>query len=638
MVATLSETMDQRHLRFWVLWISLVTGFCAMFGGSLLALSFIHHRGVNLSGDEPSYVGEAYALGRLHTWNLGQAFASSGFQHLIGTNSSVAESVFNRGVQFPYHAIGFSAILAPSLALFDSIGELQFELFALMGALVIWLGFEVSRLTRTPRVCLLLVVLLFLAPGYLLATTQVYPDLISGLVLAVVVVRLMIVERDGTSGIWSSAITGALLFTFVWLDNKNIVIGILIGAFATLLTRRKGATIREVIVLAGLVLFGIAGVTVFNIYAYGDPVGPPQALTPFSGNSLTDMVALVFDRRHGILVQSPATLLGLVGAVRWWRRAPWSVTVGIATVAMLLVANASEGGMDGGSFVGRYEWEALALALAFGGMFLTELAVLRRRATTVVVGILLLLAILESSALFASRSNALSFISNGWDPVTYLGWWGRFDPSPILNYLSGEWANARNIWGLGTLVALFLVAAFALVRLIDGGGFRLTRIAIATSMTALLCWDMAISSPFLLPQPIQYAGSDLGPIPLPVPSRAITVDGSGHHGPIISGPNLEVLPGRYRVTVAYSLINPSSRSATFEVLEKSAKGNQSSTFHLLLPSSTTTTHKYVELNVATPGHISVALTWRGSGRLSVMSVVFRKIATCYVVECQGNAW
>ena len=611
-------------------------GFAAVFGGSLLAWSFVHHRGVTVSGDEPSYIGEAYALGRLHTWNLGPAFASNGLQHLLGASSSLEQDVVSHGIQFPIHAIGFSFALSPSLALADSLAAVHLELFILISALVIWLGIEATRVVRAPRVWLLLLVALFCAPGYLLATTQVYPDLLSGLVLAVVIVRLIAVERDGLSGIRSLVVTGALLFIFVWLDNKNIVVGVLVGTIAVLIARRRGATNREIFVLGGLVLLGVAGVTAINVYAYGHPLGPTQDIAPFSGDSLTKVVALVFDRRHGILVQSPAALLGLVGAARWWRRTRWSVTAGVVAVAVALSANAGlVGGMAGGSFVGRYEWEALPLALTFGGLVLMELATTRRRAAAGVVGVLFVLTLLESWALLTSRPDEISFIANGWDPAAYLGWWGRLDPSPILNYSSGVWVNARSLWGLGALIALTSAAALTFARLL-GGGVRLARTSAAVLLAALLCWGMALASPFLLPTPLRYAASDLGPLPLPLPSGALTVDSPGRQRTILSGPNVVVLPGRYRITVVYELNDSSPHLATFKVLERGALGRSSAAVFLHRPSPPTKTRQSVELNVTSPGQMSAILRWRGSGRLTVWSVTIAKIATCHIVECQGG--
>ena len=635
-MATLSEGLDRIVSRSRVLLLSIIGGFSVIFGGSLLALSFVHHRAVNLSGDEPSYVGEAIALGRLHTWNLGSAFASSDFNRLAGTSAPIEQFVRSHGIQFPYHAIGFSVLFAPILALVDSLGAVHLELLVLLSVLVVWLGVEVTILTRTPRSWLFFVAVLFLAPGYLLATTQIYPDLLSGLILAVAIVRIMVVERNGPAGTWPSVVTGALLFSFVWLDDKNIVIGILIGAIATLVARRRGATNREVIVFSCLGLLGVVGVTSLNIYAYGHPLGPLQDIAPFSIDGLTKMVALVFDRRHGILVQSPATLLGLVGAVRWWRRTPWSVTVGVLAMAVVLVGNASlVTGMAGGSFVGRYEWEALPLALAFGGLYLVELATTRRRATVVIVGAILLLGLIESWAIFTSRPSALSFITNGWDPSAYLGWWGRIDPSPILNYFNGEWSNARNLWGLGALAALTLATTLILARLV-GGKERLVRISLVAIPTALVCWGMTLTSPFLLPTPIHYAASDLGPLPLPIPSRSITVDRPGHQGTIISGPKLEVLPGRYHVTIDYSLIDPGPHSATFEVSERPPSSQQSVAVRKFLPSSISMTQESLDLEVIAPGSMSVTLPWHGTGRLTVWSVTFAKIETCHVVECQGG--
>jgi hypothetical protein len=617
------------------LWAWMVTGFCAMLGTSLLALTFVHHRGVNLSGDEPSYVGEAYALGRLHTWNLGPAFASTGLHHLLGAYISLKEMVSNHGTQFPYHAIGLSAILAPSLALHNSLGALHLVLLAVLSALVIWLSVEVTRVTRAPRSWIWLVVVLFLAPGYLLATTQVYPDLISGLILAIVVMRLLNVERNGTSSIRSATITGALLFVFVWLDYKNIVIGIIVGAVVAIVMRRRSVPDRDVIVFAGLVLVGVGSVVAFNLYAYGHPFGPPQVLNPFSSDQMTKLVALIFDRRHGILVESPAAVLGIVGAARWRNRTPWSVAVGALAVTILLVANASSGGMTGGSFIGRYEWEALPLALAFGGLLLIESFHSRRRATAALFGGLFFLGLLESWAVFTSRPNAVSFSANAFDPAAYLGWWGRLDPSPILNYLNGEWSNARNLWGLGVLIALTLAAILSLTRLL-GGTKRTTQVSVGALLVAVLCWIMTLTSPFLLPTPILYAASDLGPRPLPVPARAISIDGPGHEGTILSGPNLDVLPGRYSVTIVYRWTDAAPHSATFEVREVGVPGHSVVVNGRLLPPARSNQSKSVDLDVTVPGSISVLFTWRGTGRLTITSVRIAKVATCHVVECQGS--
>lgn len=649
-LAKSSVPFDRSPVSHWKRLLSLAAGLSAVFGGSLLALTFVHHRGVNLSGDEPSYVGEAFSLARLHTWNLGSAFASQKFDRLVENSTPIEQFVRSHGIQFPYHSIGFSAILAPSLAFLESLGAIHLELLALLSVLVIWLSFELTTLTRAPRTWLVLIVVIFLAPGYLIATTQIYPDLLSGLVLAIVVVRLMIIENNGAMNIRSSAIMGILLFIFVWLDDKNIVIGVLVGAVAVLVSRRRGATRRDMTVLIGFVSAGAIGVAILNIYAYGHPLGPLQDIAPFSGAGLTKLVALIFDRRHGILVQSPATVLALIGAIRWWRKTPWSISVGVAAAAVVLVGNASlVTGMAGGSFVGRYEWEALPLALLFGGLFLIELFAKHRNAGAGVIGILFVLALLEWWALFTSRSDSQSFISNGWDPASYLGWWGRLDPSPILNYVNSEWespifsyvhnewTNARNLWGLGALVALTLTVGLILVRLVDGNK-RLTRFSMTTLFIAVSCWVMALASPFMLPTPLQYAASDLGATPLPVPSGAITVVGSGHSGVLLAGPKLEVLPGRYRVTVKYSLIDHSKHSAIFGVHEQSSVDEISTTNQEFLPISHKVTQRSLDLQVAAAGALSVSLTWHGSGRISVSTVTFSKIASCHVVECQGGVF
>jgi hypothetical protein len=291
--------------------------------------------------------------------------------------------------------------------------------------------------------------------------------------------------------------------------------------------------------------------------------------------------------------------------------------------------------MNGGSFVGRYEWEALPVALAFSGLIIIELASTRRRASAALMGVILLLTLLESWAIATSRSDAFSFVANGWDPAAYLGWWGRLDPSPVLNYFGGEWVNARNLWGLATIGALATAVILALARLL-GGKTKFSRLSTVAIAVALLCWGMALVSPFLLPAPLHYIASDLGPHPFPIPSQAIIVNGPRRQATVLSGPNLGVLPGRYRITVAYSLIDPKLGSTYFDVTETAANGKVTTTIAVPLPLSSVVTRKVIEINVTKSGSMSAILTWHGSGRLKVQSVTFAKIVTCRVVECQGN--
>ena len=234
-----------------------------------------------------------------------------------------------------------------------------------------------------------------------------------------------------------------------------------------------------------------------------------------------------------------------------------------------------------------------------------------------------------------SRPDATSFMASAWDPAAEVGWWGRLDPSPILNFFNGEWSNARNLWGLGALIALVLAAALYLVRL-AGNLKGHSRFIIALLLAFILCWAMALGSPFLLPSPQRYAGSDLGPLPLPVPSRALTVDGPGHEGALLSGPHLAVLSGRYRVSVDYTVEGPLAPPSD---LRGSGDWRPWTEFYggpVLLPSAPRTSNRSFEFNVKGPGHLSVNLTWRGTGLLTVKSVVIAKVATCHVVGCQGG--
>ncbi len=65
---------------------------------------------------------------------------------------------------------------------------------------------------------------LFLAPAFALAATQVYPDLITGLVMANAVMVIALVETRKRCPGTHLVVLALLLIPLPWLDQKKIVI------------------------------------------------------------------------------------------------------------------------------------------------------------------------------------------------------------------------------------------------------------------------------------------------------------------------------------------------------------------------------------------------------------------------------
>ena len=277
---------------------------------------------------------------------------------------------------------------------------------------------------------------LFLAPAVALAATQVYPDLISGFVMAVIVMIMATVELR-LKLTTSRLVVVALSFVVLpWLDQKNILLALLLlVAWVILWMRTRGpwSQLRWVVVPT---LVGLVGLVALNLYSFGHLLGFQQPISLVSVNTWTRAVALLVDRRQGLFTQLPVAVLGVAGLWTMRRRLPIAVVTSLVVLAATIYGNATqEISFGGGSLAGRFQWPTLPLLLGFAGLFLLELWRVRRRATgAVVVGI---------GALFAMqlvpivRNEHILYNQIGWDPITYTGWWGGLDPSPVLGYIGG---------------------------------------------------------------------------------------------------------------------------------------------------------------------------------------------------------
>jgi len=94
----------------------------------------------------------------------------------------------------PGHAIGLSALLA--LPILAGTNVAVVSLMMVLAALAIGLVSSLRASQRYPVTWLFSLAGFIPGPAYLLATTQVYPDLISGLVIANIVMIVALIEPE----------------------------------------------------------------------------------------------------------------------------------------------------------------------------------------------------------------------------------------------------------------------------------------------------------------------------------------------------------------------------------------------------------------------------------------------------------
>ena len=625
---------------------------------SAATLALVRHQGVGIGGDEPYYLVAAVAIGRFHTLNMNAGFDYAVAHHAIfpwhakpGPHLAAAigqrEVLVDRTIYLPTHAIGLSVLLAlPMLAGTSvAVGALMLVLALLAVALTHLVG-EVAGLRSPWRYAL---AALFLAPSYLLATTQVYPDLISGLIVAIVLMLVAVAEQRGSVTTAQLVAGAALLVLFPWLDQKNVLLALVpLGALVAVVVRRQLPR-GQFGWLTGPAVVSILAVVALNLWGFGRPLGQWQPVSLLSWETTTRAVGLLLDRRQGLFVQLPIVVLGVAGAWAMRRRAPVAVAAAAAFVAADVLGNATqEVSFGGGSFVGRFGWPAVPVLLAFTGLYFVELWKVRRRASWLLIGVAALLAALSAAPIVAGEH--LYFNHYAWDPATYTGWWGGLDPSPVLGYLGGvlvsgtmhaatnapvgiaglvastdPWSNARNLWGLLTLLTAGALILYVLVRLLRRPARVAGSVVLTLSTTTIIGFALTLSSHFLLPGPATFsAASLLSGVAAHGTERVAT--GVSEHGTVATGPYWTLLPGRYVATVVYRLDDPAPDAAEAAVVAITRPPAGGLGTLASGPLSNTRTTKSLPFSLAKPEEVTVHVLWQGTGTLEVGRIVLAKVA------------
>jgi hypothetical protein len=554
---------------------------------SSLALILIRHQGMKINGDEPHYLVEAESIGRFFTLNMSPGYSYIINHHIIypfvakpgpKVAAALGNSYLSHGLYLPIRSIGVSVLLAVPVLAGLKVAEAAWAL--MLAALAVGVIHLVSLLAgaRSPRRFLAAGV--FLCPVFVLATTQIYPDLMTGMILAVAVLLLAMLEV-GRQCTRAQLVTGGVLLAVMpWLAEKNIPLTVLILVFLVVAQRRAIMSLRQFVVLAGPAAVSVVAAVGFNMWAYGQPLGIKNPVALVGPETLTRAMVLMFDRRSGILIQLPIILLGMAALWTWRHRMPLTVVAAVVVAAAAIYGNATEAfSQTGGSFSGRYQWPVVPLGLALAALYLFELWKVRRKAVPVVVGIGVVLSVIQSVPVLLSEH--LYYSQVPWDPMAYGGWWGGLDPSPILGYLpSAElynvtqlnptigtgiptflpgnipWHNARNLWGLACLLVAAATVVYCLVGLArrpSGIRLRLVRTGVVITAISLV---LTLTSPVQLPARVRFAARHF-PVPYgKVAGGSVVATGPVTDATVVVGPYWQLLPGKYQTTIHYTLSGP----------------------------------------------------------------------------------
>ena len=520
----------------------------------------VRSQGNVISGDSPHYLIAAQSLSHL-TVNVLPAYTRDMATHAIlawppGTTVTTPFAIhaYLPGPHGPVFAqgIGLPAVLAPFMAL-GSVPLALIGLFAVDAAGMVLLHQRASRLAGLGRRGRVVFGLVLAAPALWLAATQVYPDLISGILLACGFVELALVERTGQLDRVGTAVMAVSFGAVPWFHIKNAVpvvigvVGLVVLGLRGGVSRTRLATTVVVVLASGVALVA------YNEFYFAHLLGLPQPHPVVGTGTAWRVVGLLVDRDQGLFIQVPATLLGVVGL--WLARKDNRVAV-VAVVLAGLSVLAINGSypyppLGGASFAGRFQWTLVPLVLAWSPELLARIEPLRPRLVALGTAVVIL-SVVQAVPIAAGDhvySNEWFEPFRPWDPTLYPGWWPGLDRIlPTFAYPSVHAAEA--VVRLALVVVALAAALWLLARLCRPRPFRPRATALVAAGTVAAVAGLVVAGPFdgLPLGAVSWSGADLGS-----PWAPGTADRTL--------PPLRLLDlgaGRYRAVFTYGRSGPSS--------------------------------------------------------------------------------
>lgn len=309
------------------------------------------------TGDEPHYLVSADSVGRdadLDVTNNYEAEMRS--PRFCAHRLLYTHSIQKGNVSYSVHGVGLPFLLAAPVRVAGVSGARAVML--LITGLVPVMFFTIARrLLASDPLALAVALTLSLGLPFLAAAGQIYPDMPSGLAI-LYVIELILSGRINNRR--SHLITGCIVLAFLpWLHLKNVAPALVLLAGLWLRSPRRRRT--AMICSAGLAV-SLAGLLAYNFHAFGSVLGPYRdgSMLWIVAHVVPVFLGLHWDQAHGLFLQQPLLLVGLLGLVpmAWWHS---RVSIFLVLVYLsILVPNAMHTNLYGGySFVGRFMWSVL---------------------------------------------------------------------------------------------------------------------------------------------------------------------------------------------------------------------------------------------------------------------------------------
>ncbi|MEI6181644.1 MAG: hypothetical protein WCP31_12865 [Chloroflexales bacterium] len=439
----------------------------------LLAVVWYAQRINPITGDEPHYLLTADSL-----WRDGDVQVVNNHQLdtpvLRELPPGAVFTTTHTQNGYSLHGLGLPLLLVPAYAVAGVLGAKVW--LALLNGLIPLVFYRLARPLGDARWALAVAVMLGLGQPCITASSQIYPDLLAGLLILTLVTDWRELEAaQPRAGLVLRS--GLLLALLPWLHLKLALPAIILGGFMAGRYWRMGGQGRTLAWRLSLLLaISLSSLGAYQAFAFGSVLGPYQA-----GDATTDgqriamiLLGLHLDRLQGLFFQGPIYLLGVFGLASFFTKDwPLARLTGLLYLAVML-PNAMHTNWYGGmSFAGRFHWTG---ALLWSLPLLAALRQLRAGGhTKVAVGLLVgagLLQLIVLAKLLIPNGNLYNLpldevsawtVSNPYADFLALEPWQRALFLPSFHTVNTYLSAPVNWVACGVLVVL-LVAGWVGVR------------------------------------------------------------------------------------------------------------------------------------------------------------------------------
>jgi hypothetical protein len=575
---------------------------------------FVTAHGIFLGGDQPTYMAEALAFAHLslHLNRLAPAGLAP-YVRPVPIHGFAIETFVGAHGRVSAFDPGLGLLLTPFVAVGPVYSGAVVGMLAVNSAGLVLIHRRATRLTGLGRRGQILLAVMLASPALLLAMTQIYPDVISGILIACAILEIAILERHGELTRTGLVVATVSIAYLPWLQPKNFVPAVILLAALAFALRRARHPARLTATVGAVVLVSWLLFITFNLWFYGHALGLPEPPIHISGTGIEYILGLTFGRDQGLFVQVPFALLGVVGMWMARRTLPAAVLATVGGLVAVLVLNGTYTGnpYGGGSLQGRFMWTLVPAMVAWSAVVVVRWERAGRflwTAGIVIGGLWLYLAV---PILTGNHEYLNVFVEfRLWDPMQVTGWWAGLDRVlPMFDFPGQTFGSPAFglVFELG-VAALVIIAAVQYAR---PAPFTRISLGAMAALSLLLVVAVAVAEPAL-------------------PSTVLTLDGGSVGAPVVggAGPAMSpliglaiVLPGSYRLGLSYRLVGPGS-GGEWVVLCVSTDGTVSP--RLSTPLDAGTLVASLAITCPHPGTLDSQLTAPAHSRLDVRSLRLEK--------------